>query len=633
MAVNWSHWLSWLPFVGKLGAQGASLPGREFPLKLELPPQQPRSRRNRTKLEAPPYSWRELHNYPTELLREVARYLNRVNTERVSAEKRRQWLEQALQYACPAIRKIYSLHYKEDALPESNDRREGLVAAINACTQLATGYKHQLMLDFALSDSRYALVRDRVRGHAVRILELIRMEQRLRAMRYQKLPSKTWLDCNRLFFALAQCEDIKALYDALPCLQLFLDRRPDSLERRPPTKTSIQQVFLTIQLYGLIDTNTISTRKMHIVDMQITQALEALALAPDRGGQLSPGQIIVYSNQDCPALFERKDEVYRQKQVDDETGVERDILRAITIDISPLEQSLTEEHKKLLQRFEHPVLAEGEEAAANAKANIITDQDDMIRLLTVDAMCDRLHLKRRQEEREYIIGQKILYVYNSFMSVYKLLVDMAAEEAALNPDLVTDNDLRDALAGRSALIAADLEASEFGQWFILDKSEGGVHIKTRESQFTTAMFIGQLLAFAFSRDELKDPTLGYVVRLSRATAGEIEVTIRILSKQARATAVQSEFLSKNDMALPAILLQDGGVRLAEKAAQDSSARSSTEALVLHTSHRLSPETAVQVEVDQGHKNGCIGDLLLMQREFVIYDLLPEAASTTTAGKN
>jgi hypothetical protein len=120
--------------------------------------------------------------------------------------------------------------------------------------------------------------------------------------------------------------------------------------------------------------------------------------------------------------------------------------------------------------------------------------------------------------------------------------------------------------------------------------------------------------------------LGYVVRLSRTTVGDIEVTIRILSQQVKATAVQSEFLSKNDMALPAILLQDGGLRLTEQEQQDAPSRAMpAEALVLHTSHRLSPETVVQIEAGQGHNNAQIGNLLLMQREFVVYDLLPEAS--------
>jgi len=216
-----------------------------------------------------------------------------------------------------------------------------------------------------------------------------------------------------------------------------------------------------------------------------------------------------------------------------------------------------------------------------------------------------LRLKQRMEEREYVIGQKVLYVYNGFMSVYKLLVDMAAEQEEVAPDVAVDNELRDALAGRSALIAADVEASEFGQWFVVDRSKGGVHIKTRESEFTTALFIGQVVAFAYSRDELVKPVLGYVVRLRRSLTKEIEVTIRILSKAVAATAVQSEFLSKNDMALPAIVIEgdaDVGRRL-----------------MLHHSHRLSSGTSVKIELDQKQAD-IVSEMLKIQREFVLYSL-------------
>jgi len=243
------------------------------------------------------------------------------------------------------------------------------------------------------------------------------------------------------------------------------------------------------------------------------------------------------------------------------------------------------------------------------KYNTVVDQDDLANLLTIDAMCDGLQLKQRKEEREYILGQKILYVYNGFMSVYKLLVDLATEKKNETPGLTSDNALRDALAGRSALIAADLQDNEFGQWFVVDKSEGGVHIKTRESEFTTALFIGQVVAFAYSREELAKPALGYVVRLRRSISKEIEVTIRILSKTIVATAVQNDFLTQNDMALPAIVLES----------DDTAGRR----LMLHHSHRLSSGTLVKTELDQ-QQTEIISEMLKIQREFVVYSLLEKS---------
>ncbi len=617
MAQDWSQWLTWLPFGG---GDGKEMPPREFGLTLDLPSTNARGKRAQSKqkkLEPPSDSWQELKDHPIELLRKIDRYLYRVNTERISSSKRTQWVEQALQYACPAIRKIYSDQHKEDALPESHDRREGLMAAINVCGQLAIGYKHQLNLDFALPDRRYARVRGRVCSYALRILELIRMEQRLRALRYQKLPARTWLDCNRIFFAVSQCENIDASYQALPCLQIYLDRKANDLERRLPTMTSLNFVYLTIQLNGLLDSNTISSRQLHFVDKQINRVINSLTIIPDHGKPLSRGKVIVYSDQNCPIFFERQDEKQLQKQteilkIDKNQESILPGLRAKIIDVSPLDASLIEEHKKLLDLFETADTA-GDKIK---KANAVTDQDDMTRLLTVDIMCDRLHLKRRKEKREYVVGQKILYVYNGFMSVYKLLVDMSEENSDARSELAADNDLRDALAGRSALIASDVEAAEFGQWFVIDKSEGGVHIKTRESQFTTALFIGQLVAFSFSREELQQPTLGYVLRLSRGTAGDIEVTLRILSQQAEVTAVQSDFLSKSDMALPAILLPD---RRAARESDEVDVQGNRR-LVLHHSHRLSLGTDIEIETgDQQHRYH-IAKLLFMRREFVVYNV-------------
>jgi len=614
MTIDWLlQWWDRLPYVG---AKGEVVAPRVIPLKLDVPIMRVRNRRTQEKLQPPPDSWKDLNKYPTELLRKIDRYLQRVNTERIRNSKRMVWVEHALQYACPAMRKIYSEHYKSEALPESHDRREGLMAAINVCSQLAVGYKRQLNEDFALPDARYARVRSRVRTHALRVLELLRMEQRLRAMRYQKLSEKNWQDCNQIFFALSRCEDLDEQHLALNCLQVLLDSPANESTRRAPAMTSLNLVYLSVQLNGLFNINTLLCQKLHVVDAQIMSVIDSVTIIPDHGKTLGRGKLLIYYGQDCPPYFKRQDETQRKKQLawltargEFDTGEALSSeykLRAVIVDVAPLDALLMNEHQKMLKKFESQDLIAGiKTKGAKSKYNTVADQDDLANLLTIDAMCDGLRLKQRKEEREYILGQKILYVYNGFMSVYKLLVDMAAEKEDMNPDLAVDNDLRDALAGRSALIAADLEANEFGQWFVVDKSEGGVHIKTRESEFTTALFIGQVVAFAYSREELARPVLGYVVRLRRNVSKEIEVTIRILSKAVTATAVQSEFLSKNDMALPAIVLE-GDAPVGRR-------------LMLHHSHRLSSGTSVKTEQNQ-QQTDIISGMLKIQREFVIYSL-------------
>jgi hypothetical protein len=501
-------------------------------------------------------------------------------------------------YACPAIRKIYAEQYKVDALPESHDRREGLVAAINVCGQLAIGFKRQIFNDYYLSDSKYSKIRPRIRLSALRVLELIRIEQRLRSLRYQKLPESTWRECNRIFFAIAQCEDIKESHQALACIQAQLDSKAREQGRIQATTTSMRHIYLSIQLYGLMDTNSLFSRNLHIIDAYLADVIDGLEMNSDDGSPLQMGEIIIYSNQKTIPYFKRQSDntIVNGRSVDESTISE--MVLALRIDLVPLELLLIREHKKLIVLFESE-LDEGKRA--------VTSQEDLARLSIVDVMCGRLRLKQRKEIRENVAGQEIIYVYNGFMPVFKFLVETSYEDDDVEKELADDHELRDALASHSALIASGVEAVFFGQWYVVDRSEGGVHIRTQESQFTTAMFVGQLLTFNYSREELKTSELGYVARMSRGKVGIIEVTIQVLSKNPEATAIQSEFLSKNEMALPAIILKDENTEKSQR-------------IVLHHSHHLPPGTVIQVERESEQYECVVADIMQTQREFIVYGL-------------
>jgi hypothetical protein len=597
MARNISQWLTRLSL--KPGKK-EDVPSRDFELILDLPAIRPHStqRTSKADLKPPMTFWKDLNSHPIELLRNIERYLKRINAAQVSEGLRSDWIEQSLLYACHAIRKIYSEQYKVDALPESHDRREGLVAAINVCSQLAIGFKRQVFNDYNLSDPKYSKIRPRIRLNALRVLELIRIEQRLRSLRYQKLPEAVWRDCNRLFFAMAQCEDIKESHQALNCLQVQLDSKSREQGRIQAATTSIRHTYLSIQLYGLMDTNSVFSRNLHMLDIYLFRVIDGLEITPDDDSPLLTGEVIIYSNQKTIPYFKRQSDnvVVDGRGVTESTISER--VLALRVDLVPLEILLVEEHKKLIVLFES-------EQDENEQA--VTSQEDLARLSIVDVMCERLRLKQRKEIRENVAGQKIIYVYNGFMQVYKFLVEASYEDDELEKELAPDHELRDALASHSALIASGVEGGYFGQWYVIDRSEGGVQIKTQESQFTTAMFVGQILTFSYSREELKTPGLGYVTRLSRGKVGEIEVTIQILSKYPEATAIQSEFLSKNEMALPAILLKNETTEKPQR-------------LVLHHSHHLSPGTLIQVERENQQCECVVADIMQTQREFIVYGL-------------
>jgi len=587
-----SQWLDRLLLIVR---RKEGIPPRTFELILDLPAIRPHSKMwaSTKDFKPPTLFWNELNPHPIELLRNIRLYLKRLNTAKMSETLRSDWLEQSLLYACPAIRKIYSDEYKVDALPESHDRREGLVAAINVCGQLVAGFKRQILNDYNLSDSRYSKVRPRARLNALRVLEIVRIEQRLLSLRYQKLPESVWRECNRIFFAFSQCEDIKESHQALSCLQVRLDSKARELGHVQVTTTSIRHVYLSIQLYGLMDTNSVFSRNLHMIDVYLSRVIDSLDIKADDDSPLLTGEVIIYSNQKVIPSFKRQGD----GRVAAKSPISEEIL-ALRVDLVPLELLLVKEHKKLIALFEM-------DRDENEKA--VTSQEDFSRLSIVDVMCERLRLKERKEKREHIAGQKILYVYNGFMSVYKFLVEASYEDEEIHNELASDNELRDALASHSALIASGVQAVHFGQWYVVDRSEGGVHIRTQESEFITAMYVGQILAFSYSREELNAPALGYITRLSRGKIGVIEVTIKTLSINPEVVAIQSEFLSKNEMALPAILLPAEGEGKAQR-------------MVLHQSHHLSPGTSIKVEREEEQCGFVVADILQTQREFIVYSL-------------
>jgi hypothetical protein len=80
-----------------------------------------------------------------------------------------------------------------------------------------------------------------------------------------------------------------------------------------------------------------------------------------------------------------------------------------------------------------------------------------------------------------------------------------------------------------------------------------------------------------------------------------------LSKTPVAVAIQSEFLSKNEMAFPAILLP---------AVTDNE----PQRMILHQSHHLPPGTQIQIEQGSDLCKSVVADIEQTQREFIVYRL-------------
>lgn len=103
--------------------------------------------------------------------------------------------------------------------------------------------------------------------------------------------------------------------------------------------------------------------------------------------------------------------------------------------------------------------------------------------------------------------------------------------------------LVDKLAKRSALLAEDHVATVESVWFMLYQDSKMIRLRTQESQFTTAMGVGALLSYGMGEDAVNSPRLAVVSRIYRPSTKTVVIDLFRLARYAEPVAV---FL-KNDL--------------------------------------------------------------------------------------
>ena len=150
-----------------------------------------------------------LRKVPVRQLEEAKNILTNLNRLSLKAEKRLEILNLLLKEIYPNVAAWYEKYQgRQNSLPEGEERRQALIACIDVVEQLAIAYKHFFSEVFPPDARRYKKNRQEIYGYGFRILEMLLIEQRLRALRYQKLSRAAWRDSNHVFFALALHNDV-----------------------------------------------------------------------------------------------------------------------------------------------------------------------------------------------------------------------------------------------------------------------------------------------------------------------------------------------------------------------------------------------------------------------------------------
>ena len=474
----------------------------------------------------------EMHKkMPVRLLEEASDVIQILNRVRLSSKQRVEYAVLLASYIYPVVLLWYNKYQKqENSLPESNERRSALISSIDAIHQLSISYKLLFREYYSEKKKEFKKHQKLTCQYGARSLELIRLEQRLRALRYQKLPKVSWQHCNQIFFSLAHHSVIDEDYDLIGLIGVR--KSSDNLRQGGVPVSNVRRLYLSIQLFGLLDVTTWPTRMFHMPDGYLDfLSGEGLKVVADDGESLRPGFLLTHYKNEMPPLFKRNDNIPSP---------------CIRFDYTNLYNILVKDHKEIgkqqfldisdISKFSRPLSEIGE----------------VDRVPVVELMIMGLTQRERRQKRHASFDASRLSVYFGFKEVNRLLKDIVAPDQARVKE---SRQFIDTLAMSSALLADEQKSHMAASWTISNFSTGGLLISTEETDFSNPIQIDMLMAFTMP-DNAKHPILGFVRRLNRPNAKLIEVAIVRLSNYAETAGIQDQDELDSSTAKAVVLMKD-----------------------------------------------------------------------------
>ncbi|MBI3560299.1 MAG: hypothetical protein HY080_01075 [Gammaproteobacteria bacterium] len=517
-----------------------------------------------------------LKQYPSKQLQDAGQLLALFNRYNLKADKRLQLSMAIVAQLYPVIARFYQQYQTQpSSLPEGKDRKQIVMASIEIAEQAILSCKHLFVELYSAKPALYRKQRPRLLELAVRILELARVVQRLRALRHQKLSAHNWRDINRVFFALLAQNDVDEKITLLGQVGTWLNRTD-----KEGFKVSPRHLYLSLQLFGIVDASSWSTRLFHVPDGYLDLVDNAILLHVDNSLELQAGMLITGIDHAAPAQFRRD---------------VRMVAPRILIEYSQLYNRLVQDYEELAKM---KFIGNVDVSRLNrALAGI----DAMERLPLLEAMLFGLRPRERRQKRHAAFGSENLRLYFSFKDAFRLFANLGSAEMKQR---VNSREFIHTLAS-PALGANDAVCSGQTPWEIANFSTGGVLVITRESDYSAPICVGQITAFSSGKDQQR-PLLGYVSRIHRPSDQLIEVAIVRLSGQAEAALVTPESGKLVGKTLGVMLFKNVDDRWCVVTRYEYD-------FVLGTPLRLLRDKAPTLPAR-------LGNVLLTKQEFVIFEL-------------
>ena len=512
---------------------------------------------------------------PIQLLSEVEKLLKQLNRSKLLEARRVEILTRLSAPVITALDQGFARYQLQHSVPENQNRKTLLSLCASVCQEFSIGYLRVCDHDLKLSKPRFQRVRERISLCAHRALEFIYLQQRFRALRYQVLEKDCWSNINQLIFAAFFEELHETSLAPLLCLKLQ-GQSNESL-------INIAQLGVMIHLFAAANICTLpvpasNALANYLHRCRLDYQLREQALTPGKNGVLQ----ISHQLDQCAEKY-----------------LPLDLQPVLQVCYNQLHLTLRSECERLIAIFEQALSDFQEERFFN-----LTAAEDIEKYLAVSAALNNFNKDKRSEEREYVGRFSPLTMYIGFKAGF----DFISKPEQINDTLDHDTELglQDDLDHKTKKKSKDLAVAKRIKWTVANRSNGGALVETYDSDFESSIFVGQMLLYSESESAVEDLQLAYVSRLHRDYIhGKLQMALVNICHVFKPVAVQSQLLENKGLALPGLLCFD---------------YSDYPALILHISHRLQPNTAISLRFDQQTVLHSVEDILLIKREFILYQL-------------
>lgn len=505
------------PKPATLSGKDKSVVFAEF-ANLPTPYKQPD--KNRPKVDVYVARIADLRRSPVRMLQEAAQTLLSHNAIILKPEVRIELADKLLGQLYPVfILYVRELGKSSSSLPESKERATELIACIDVLEQLAVCYKHVFKQDFSVKPSQYKKNRDRLYYCGFRVLEMMRIGQRFRAWRYQKLPHSEWQDCNQIFFALILHSDVSESHQLLGNIGAYVRNEPKDAARA--RTSSVQKLYLSIQLTGILDLTAWPLRLFNMSNAYLESFPDDITIEADNNLELKPGWLITFLGNANPPLFQRYEKMPTP---------------AIRINYIRLFERLMRDHEELAKMRFIDSTDDSKLSKPLAQLNEV-DQQPLIELMLI-----ALQKRERKNKRHAVFEQEHIRVYFGLNNIQRLLRETYFANSNVEKSFARRS-LQDDLASSSAALGSDFSNSQSSSWKTENFSSGGMLLTTESTNFTQPIQVGQLVAVIAQKENETNntkgrrtrsiaptkekilPIIGYVCRLGHQTEKLIEVAI------------------------------------------------------------------------------------------------------------